>query len=188
VGERCSNSSGLTLELVASLAAYNRAPLPVILAAIAEAAPTREALVPGCNRDLDLSGFEEVERPDGAFTPHHELEPIEDPRRFLERGENQLEGDRRRQRDAERNSSAFSHSGSERLRRGGALEASGQYRQHAMAEIGEVCLRPSRRKSSPPSSPSSSLIARDSEGCATPHSSAARVKLSARATERKYRT
>jgi hypothetical protein len=37
-------ASLLALELVASLTAYNRAPLPVILAAIAEAAPTREAL------------------------------------------------------------------------------------------------------------------------------------------------
>ena len=33
-----------------SLAAYDRAPLPVILAAIAEAAPTREALVRDANR------------------------------------------------------------------------------------------------------------------------------------------
>jgi hypothetical protein len=40
----------LSLELVASLAAYDRAPLPVILAAIAEAAPTRETLVREANR------------------------------------------------------------------------------------------------------------------------------------------
>ena len=33
-----------------SLAAYDRAPLPVILAAIAAAAPTREALVRDANR------------------------------------------------------------------------------------------------------------------------------------------
>jgi hypothetical protein len=51
----CSVDTGdvaslLALELVASLAAYNRAPLPVILAAIAEAAPTREALVRDANR------------------------------------------------------------------------------------------------------------------------------------------
>jgi hypothetical protein len=43
-------ASLLALELVASLAAYNRAPLPVILAAIAEAAPTREALVRDANQ------------------------------------------------------------------------------------------------------------------------------------------
>ena len=43
-------ASLLALELIASLAAYNRAPLPVILAAIAEAAPTREALVREANR------------------------------------------------------------------------------------------------------------------------------------------
>jgi hypothetical protein len=43
-------ASLLALELVATLAAYNRAPLPVILAAIAEAAPTREALVRDANR------------------------------------------------------------------------------------------------------------------------------------------
>jgi hypothetical protein len=43
-------ASLLALELVASLAAYDRAPLPVILAAIAEAAPTREALVRDANR------------------------------------------------------------------------------------------------------------------------------------------
>jgi hypothetical protein len=43
-------ASLLALELVASLAAYNRAPLPVILAAIAAAAPTREALVREANR------------------------------------------------------------------------------------------------------------------------------------------
>src|SRR5262245_36014526 len=46
----------------------------------------------------------------------------------------------------------------------------------------------SRRKRSPPSSPSNSLMARVSEGCATWHSSAARVKLSVRATAKKYRT
>jgi hypothetical protein len=43
-------ASLLALELVASLAAYDRAPLPVILAAIAAAAPTREALVRDANR------------------------------------------------------------------------------------------------------------------------------------------
>jgi hypothetical protein len=43
-------ASLLALELVASLAAYDRAPLPVILAAIAEAAPTREALVRDANQ------------------------------------------------------------------------------------------------------------------------------------------
>jgi hypothetical protein len=43
-------ASLLALELISSLAAYNRAPLPVILAAIAEAAPTREALVRDANR------------------------------------------------------------------------------------------------------------------------------------------
>jgi hypothetical protein len=48
--KRCGVDTGdvaslLALELVASLAAHNRAPLPVILAAIAEAPPTREALV-----------------------------------------------------------------------------------------------------------------------------------------------
>src|SRR5689334_12152696 len=46
----------------------------------------------------------------------------------------------------------------------------------------------SRRKRSPPSSPSRSLIARVSDGCATWHSSAARVKFSVRATAKKYRT
>src|SRR5262245_55996719 len=46
----------------------------------------------------------------------------------------------------------------------------------------------SRRKRSPPSSPSKSLIARVSDGWATWHSSAARVKFSVRATARKYRT
>ena len=40
----------LALDLVASLAAYDRAPLPVILAAIAEAAPTRETLLRDANR------------------------------------------------------------------------------------------------------------------------------------------
>jgi hypothetical protein len=43
-------ASLLALELVASLAAYDRAPLPVILTAIAEAAPTREALLRDANR------------------------------------------------------------------------------------------------------------------------------------------
>jgi hypothetical protein len=43
-------ASLLALELVASLAAYDRAPLSVILAAIAAAAPTREALVRDANR------------------------------------------------------------------------------------------------------------------------------------------
>ena len=43
-------ASLLALELIASLAAYDRAPLPVILAAIAEAAPTREALVRDANQ------------------------------------------------------------------------------------------------------------------------------------------
>ena len=43
-------ASLLALELVASLAAYDRAPLPVILAAIAAAAPTREALVRDANQ------------------------------------------------------------------------------------------------------------------------------------------
>jgi hypothetical protein len=43
-------ASLLALELVASLAAYDRAPLPVILAVIAEAAPTREALVRDANQ------------------------------------------------------------------------------------------------------------------------------------------
>jgi hypothetical protein len=43
-------ASLLAFELVASLAAYNRAPLPVILAAIAEAAPTREALLRDANQ------------------------------------------------------------------------------------------------------------------------------------------
>ena len=51
----CSVDTGdvaslLALELVASLAAYNRAPLPVILAAIAAAAPTREALLRDANQ------------------------------------------------------------------------------------------------------------------------------------------
>jgi hypothetical protein len=43
-------ASLLALELVVALTAYGRAPLPVILAAIAEAAPTREALVRDANR------------------------------------------------------------------------------------------------------------------------------------------
>src|SRR3569623_847056 len=46
----------------------------------------------------------------------------------------------------------------------------------------------SRRKSSPPKSASSCLIARVNEGCATLQRSAARVKFSSRATARKYRT
>ena len=51
----CSVDTGdvaslLALELVASLAAYNRAPLPVVLASIAAAAPTREALVRDANQ------------------------------------------------------------------------------------------------------------------------------------------
>jgi hypothetical protein len=40
----------VALDLIASLAAYGRAPLPIILAAIAAAAPTREALVRDANR------------------------------------------------------------------------------------------------------------------------------------------
>lgn len=53
--KRCGVDTGdvaslLALELVASLAAYDRAPLPVILAATAEAAPTRETLVREANR------------------------------------------------------------------------------------------------------------------------------------------
>ena len=43
-------ASLLALELIASIAAYDRAPLPVILAAIAEAAPTREALLRDANQ------------------------------------------------------------------------------------------------------------------------------------------
>ena len=43
-------ASLLALELIASIAAYDRAPLSVILAAIAEAAPTREALVRDANQ------------------------------------------------------------------------------------------------------------------------------------------
>ena len=43
-------ASLLALELISSLAAYNRAPLAVILAAIAEAAPTREALLRDANQ------------------------------------------------------------------------------------------------------------------------------------------
>ena len=42
--------------------------------------------------------------------------------------------------------------------------------------------------SAEPGSASRSLMARVSEGCATLHSSAARVKFSVRATARKYRT
>ena len=57
--------------------------------------------------DLDFSGFEEVERPGGALTPHDELEPIEEFARFPERSENQRDADRRRQRDAERAGPAF---------------------------------------------------------------------------------
>jgi hypothetical protein len=57
--ERCCKGWGvdtgdvaslLALELIASLAAYDRAPPPVILAAIAEAAPTREALLRDANQ------------------------------------------------------------------------------------------------------------------------------------------
>jgi hypothetical protein len=53
--KRCGVDTGdvaslLALELVASLAAYNRAPLPVMLAAIAEAAPAREALLRDANQ------------------------------------------------------------------------------------------------------------------------------------------
>jgi hypothetical protein len=53
--KRCEVDTGdvaslVALELIASLAAYNRAPLPVILAAIASAAQTREALVRDANR------------------------------------------------------------------------------------------------------------------------------------------
>jgi hypothetical protein len=40
----------VALDLVASLAAYNRAPLAVIPAAIAEAAPARETLLRDANR------------------------------------------------------------------------------------------------------------------------------------------
>ena len=40
----------LALELVSSLAAYNRAPLAVILPTIAAAAPTRDALLRDANR------------------------------------------------------------------------------------------------------------------------------------------
>jgi hypothetical protein len=40
----------LALELVSSLAAYNRAPLAVILATIATAAPTRDAILRDANR------------------------------------------------------------------------------------------------------------------------------------------
>jgi hypothetical protein len=43
-------ASLLALELISSLAAYDRAPLAVILAAIAEAAPTREALLRDANQ------------------------------------------------------------------------------------------------------------------------------------------
>ena len=43
-------ASLLALELVSSLAAYNRAPLAFILATIAAAAPTREALLRDANR------------------------------------------------------------------------------------------------------------------------------------------
>ena len=43
-------ASLLALELIASLSAYGRAPIATILAAIAEAAPTREALVREANR------------------------------------------------------------------------------------------------------------------------------------------
>ena len=40
----------LALELVSSLAAYNRAPLAVILPTIAAAAPTRDAILRDANR------------------------------------------------------------------------------------------------------------------------------------------
>ena len=43
-------ASLLALELVSSLAAYNRAPLAFILAAIAAAAPTRDALLRDANQ------------------------------------------------------------------------------------------------------------------------------------------
>ena len=43
-------ASLLALELVSSLAAYNRAPLAVILATIAAAAPTRDAILRDANR------------------------------------------------------------------------------------------------------------------------------------------
>jgi hypothetical protein len=43
-------ASLLALELIASLAAYDRALLPIILAAIAEVAPTRGALLRDANR------------------------------------------------------------------------------------------------------------------------------------------
>jgi hypothetical protein len=43
-------ASLLSLELISSLAAYNRAPLAVILAALAAAAPTREALLRDANQ------------------------------------------------------------------------------------------------------------------------------------------
>ena len=43
-------ASLLSLELVASLSAYGRGSVPLILAALASAAPTREALVRDANR------------------------------------------------------------------------------------------------------------------------------------------
>jgi hypothetical protein len=43
-------ASLLALELIASLAAYGRASLPVILGALAAAAPTREALLRDANQ------------------------------------------------------------------------------------------------------------------------------------------
>jgi hypothetical protein len=52
--DRCRHAgdvaSLLALELVSSLAAYNRAPLAVILPTIAAAAPTRDALLRDANR------------------------------------------------------------------------------------------------------------------------------------------
>jgi hypothetical protein len=53
--KRCEVDTGdvaslVALELVASLSAYGRAPIATLLAAIAEAAPTREALVREANR------------------------------------------------------------------------------------------------------------------------------------------
>jgi hypothetical protein len=43
-------ASLLSLELISALAAYGRGSVPLILAALAEAAPTREALVREANR------------------------------------------------------------------------------------------------------------------------------------------
>ena len=147
----------------------------------------RLQIVQGGDRDLDFSGFKEVERPGGALTPHHELETIEEFARFPERSENQRNSDRRRKRDAERAGSAFAVPAASAC--AAAALSKHRVRIGSMrwpSSVRSVCGR-SRRNSSPPSSPSSCLIARESEGCATPHSSAARVKLSARATDRKYR-